>query len=65
MHFMDNAWVNNRDDLKYLCDETNQIILFNAPYTPDLNSIQLYLKSGRKCSNELQFFLHKKYSSRS
>ena len=30
--FMDNAWVNNRDDLKYLCHETYQIILFNAPY---------------------------------
>ena len=30
--FIDNAWVHNRDDLKYLCDETYQIILFNAPY---------------------------------
>ena len=28
--FMDNASVHNRDDLKYLCDESNQIILFNA-----------------------------------
>ena len=38
---MDNASVHNRDDLKYLCHETNQIILFNMPYTPDLNPIQM------------------------
>ena len=39
--FLDNAWVQNRDDLKYLCHETNQIILFNAPNTPDLNPIEM------------------------
>ena len=38
---MDNASVHNRDDLKYLCHETNQIILFNAPNTPDLNPIEM------------------------
>ena len=38
--FMDNAWVHNRDDLKYLCDETNHILLFNVPYTSDLNPIE-------------------------
>ena len=41
--FMDNAWVHNRDDLKYLCHETNHILLFNAPYTPDLNPIEMYI----------------------
>ena len=40
--FIDNAWVHNRDDLKYLCHETNQIILFNAPNTPDFNPIEMY-----------------------
>ena len=50
---MDNASVHNRDDLKYLCHETNQIILFNVPYTPDLNPIHMYVfRSGRKYSSE-------------
>ena len=39
--FMNNASVHNRDDLKYLCHEANQIILFNMPYTPDLNPIEM------------------------
>ena len=42
--FMDNASVHNRDDLKYLCDEANQIILFNTPYTPDLNPIEMCIR---------------------
>ena len=39
--FMNNTSVHNRDDLKYLCHEPNQIILFNAPYTPDFNPIEM------------------------
>ena len=39
--FMNNASVHNRDDLKYLCHEADQIILFNAPNTPDLNPIEM------------------------
>ena len=46
--FMDNAWVHNRDDLKYLCHEANQIILFNAPYTPDLNPIEMFFAEWKK-----------------
>ena len=45
---MDNASVHNRDDLKYLCDETNQIILFNVPYTPDLNPIEMFFAEWKK-----------------
>ena len=45
---MDNTWVHNRDDLKYLCDETNQIILFNVPYTPDLNPIEMLFEEWKK-----------------
>ena len=46
--FMDNASVHNRDDLKYLCHEANQIILFNAPYTPDLNPIEMFFAEWKK-----------------
>ena len=46
--FMDNASVHNRDDLKYLCHETNQIILFNVPYTPDLNPIEMFFAEWKK-----------------
>ena len=45
---MDNAWVHNRDDFKYPCHETNQIILFNAPYTPDFNPIEMCFAEWKK-----------------
>ena len=45
---MDNAWVHNRDDIKYLCHEANQIILFNAPNTPDFNPIEMFFAEQKK-----------------
>ena len=46
--FMDNALVHKRDDFKYLCHETNQIILFIVPYTPDLNPIEMFFAEWKK-----------------
>ena len=46
--FMNNTSVHNRDDLKYLCHEPNQIILFNAPYTPDFNPIEMFFAEWKK-----------------
>ena len=45
---MHNASIHNRDDLKYLCHEANQIILFNAPYTPDFNPIEMCFAEWKK-----------------
>ena len=46
--FLDNAPVHNREDLKFLCNEAKQILLFNAPYTPDLNPIEMFFAEWKK-----------------
>lgn len=40
--FMDNASVHKKDDLVRICEEAKQTILFNAPYTPELNPIEMF-----------------------
>ena len=39
---MDNTSVHKKDDLVGICEEAKQTILFNAPYTPDLNPIEMF-----------------------
>ena len=46
--FMDNASVHNKDDIQYLCSEAKQSCLFNAPYTPDLNPVEMFFAEWKK-----------------
>ena len=42
VYFMDNASVHNKVDLVRICHEAKKTLLFNAPYTPDLNPIEMF-----------------------
>lgn len=40
--FMDNCAIHKKDVLQDMCDKAKQVVLFNAPYTQEVNPIEFF-----------------------
>lgn len=55
--FMDNCAIHKKEVLQQLCNEAKQVILFNAPYSQELNPIEYFFSIWKyKISKDMRHF---------